>query len=81
MKTYFWFEVSSNFLIVTVGDYNRNTQKKYKFHFVLKRLYNVDREQSLLIGEIRQEKDSEKQENWCQHPARNSRSEVNENVR
>ena len=61
MKTYFWFEVSSNFLIVTVGDYNRNTQKKYKFYFVLKRLYNVDKEQSLLIGEIRQEKDSEKQ--------------------
>lgn len=81
MKTYFWFEVSSNFLIVTVGDYNRNTQKKYKFYFVLKRLYNEDREQSLLIGEIRQEKDSEKQENWCQRPARNSRSEVNENVR
>ena len=63
MKTYFWFEVSSNFLIVTVGDYNRNTPKKYKFYFVLKRLYNVDKEQSLLIGEIRQEKDSEKQEN------------------
>lgn len=81
MKTYFWFEVSSNFLIVTVGDYNRNTQKKYKFYFVLKRLYNVDKEQSLLIGEIRLEKDSEKQENWCQRPARNSRSEMNENVR
>ena len=78
MKTYFWFEVSSNFLIVTVGDYNRNTPK-YKFYFVLKRLYNEGREQSLLIGEICQEKDSE--ENWCQRPARNSRSEVNENVR